>query len=50
MLRLNDALAGLAQSGAVEAIEAYRKAADRTDLLARLKRLGVDTSAIEAAG
>jgi twitching motility protein PilT len=45
--RLNDALAGLVQNGAVEAIEAYRKASDRTDLLARLKRLGLDTSGIE---
>jgi twitching motility protein PilT len=50
MQRLNDVLAGLVQRGTVEPIEAYRQAADRTDLLARLKRLGVDTSAIEGAG
>jgi twitching motility protein PilT len=50
MQRLNDALAGLVQRGTVEPIEAYRQAADRTDLLARLKRLGVDTSAIDGAG
>jgi twitching motility protein PilT len=47
MQRLNDVLAGLVQRGTVEAIEAYRRAADRTDLLARLKRLGVDITAIE---
>ena len=47
MQRLNDVLAGLVQRGTVEAIDAYRKAADRTDLLARLKRLGVDVAAIE---
>jgi len=45
--RLNDVLAGLVQRGTVEAIEAYRRTADRTDLLARLKRLGVDITAIE---
>lgn len=47
MQRLNDALAGLVRSGAVEISEAYRRAADRAGLLAELKRLGVDTSAIE---
>src|SRR5262249_60829959 len=48
--RLDDALAALVQSGAVEASEAYRRAADRATFLVRLKRLGVDTSAIEGAG
>jgi twitching motility protein PilT len=47
MQRLNDALAALVQHGAVEISEAYRRAADRPGLLAELKRLGVDTSAIE---
>ena len=46
MQRLNDALAALVQSGSVEISEAYRRAADRAGLLAELKRLGVDTSAI----
>jgi twitching motility protein PilT len=47
MQRLNDVIAGLVQSGAVDVSEAYRRTADRTGLLARLKRLGIDTSAIE---
>lgn len=47
MLRLNDVLADLVQSGSVEISEAYRKAADRLDLLAKLKRLGIDTSALD---
>jgi len=47
MQRLNDALIDLIQSGAVDVTEAYRKAADREGLVARLKRLGVDTTAIE---
>jgi twitching motility protein PilT len=48
MRRLNDALAALVQSGVVDVREAYRKAADRNGLLARLKRLGIDTAQLEA--
>jgi len=47
MVPLNDALVGIVQSGAVEAREAYRRAADRTGFLALLKRQGVDTSFAE---
>ena len=47
MVSLNDSLAGLVQSGAVDAREAYRHAADRAGLLSTLKRLGLDTTAIE---
>jgi twitching motility protein PilT len=47
MQRLNDVLAGLVQNGAVEVSEAFRKAADRSDLLVKLKRLGVDTSTLD---
>jgi twitching motility protein PilT len=47
MLPLNDALAAFVQSGAVDVREAYRRAADRSGFLALLKRLGMDTTAIE---
>jgi twitching motility protein PilT len=47
-MRLNDALAGLVQSGGVDIREAYGKAADRKGLLTRLKRLGIDTAPLEA--
>ena len=47
MVPLNDALVGIVQSGAVEAREAYRRAADRPGFLALLKRQGVDTSFAE---
>jgi len=50
MQPLNDALAGLVQSGSVDVREAYRRAADRAGLLALLKRLGMDTALIERAG
>ncbi len=48
MRRLNDALAALVQSGAVDIREAYRQAADRKGLLAELQRLGIDTASLEA--
>jgi twitching motility protein PilT len=47
MTPLNDALVGFVQSGAVDAREAHRHAADRQGFLALLKRQGLDTSAIE---
>jgi twitching motility protein PilT len=47
MVPLNDALVAFVQSGAVDVREAYRKAADRTGLLALLKREGIDTSFVE---
>jgi twitching motility protein PilT len=47
MVPLNDALVGIVQSGAVDAREAYRRAADRAGFLALLKRQGVDTSFAE---
>jgi twitching motility protein PilT len=47
MLPLNDALAAFVQSGSVDVREAYRRAADRAGFLALLKRLGMDTTAIE---
>jgi twitching motility protein PilT len=47
-MRLNDALAGLVQSGGVDIREAYGKAADRKGLLTKLKRLGIDTAPLEA--
>ncbi len=47
MVSLNDALAGLVQSGAVDAREAYRASADRMGLLTTYERLGLDTSFIE---
>ena len=50
MQPLNDALAGLVQSGSVDVREAYRRAADRGGFLALLKRLGMDTALIERVG
>jgi twitching motility protein PilT len=50
MQPLNDALAGLVQSGSVDVREAYRRANDRAGFLALLKRLGMDTALIERAG
>ncbi len=50
MLPLNDALAGLVQSGGVEVREAYRRAGDRAGFLALLKRLGMDTTPLEQPG
>lgn len=47
MIPLNDALVGFVQSGAVDAREAYRRAADRVGFLALLKRQGIDTSFVE---
>jgi twitching motility protein PilT len=47
MLPLNDALAAFVQSGSVDVREAHRRAADRPGFLALLKRLGMDTTAIE---
>ena len=47
MQRLDDALAALVQSGAVEASEAYRRSADRAAFLVRLKRLGINTAGID---
>ena len=47
MVSMNDALAGLVQSGSVDAREAYRAAADRMGLLATLERLGLDVSFVE---
>jgi twitching motility protein PilT len=47
MVPLNDSLAAFVQSGAVDVREAYRRAADRAGFLALLKRLGLDTVAIE---
>ena len=50
MQPLNDALAGLVQSGSVDVREAYRRAADRAGFLDLLKRLGMDTALIERVG
>ena len=50
MVPLNDSLAAFVQSGAVDIREAYRRAADRAGFLAVLKRLGLDTVAIERPG
>ncbi len=47
MVPLNDALIGYVQSGAVDAYEAYRRAADRAGFVSLLKRQGIDTSSIE---
>jgi twitching motility protein PilT len=47
MMSLNESLAGLVKSGAVEIREAYRRAGDRPGLLALLKRHGVDTTPLE---
>jgi twitching motility protein PilT len=46
MQRLDDALASLVRSGAVDIREAHRKATDPAGLLAKLKRLGIDTSSM----
>ncbi len=47
MVPLNDALATFVQSRVVDAREAYRHAADRQGLLARLEQQGADTSFLE---
>jgi twitching motility protein PilT len=47
MVTLNDSLAGVVQSGAVEAGEAYRRSADRPGFLSLLKHRGIDASFIE---
>jgi twitching motility protein PilT len=44
MVPMTDALVAFVQSGAVDAREAYRKAADRPALLKALRREGLDTS------
>src|SRR6266576_2424409 len=46
MQPLNDALAGLVQSGSVDVREAYRQASDRGGFLTLRKRLGMDTALI----
>jgi len=47
MVPLNDALAAFVQSGAVDVREAYRKAFERQNFLAVLRREGLDTSFVE---
>jgi twitching motility protein PilT len=47
MVALNDALAALVKSGAVESREAYRQSADQQAFLALLERQGLDTSFVE---
>jgi twitching motility protein PilT len=47
MLPLTESLAGLVREGTVHVAEAYRKALDRTALLAQLRRDGFDTSFAE---
>ena len=47
MAPLNDALVAFVQSGAVDVREAYRKADDKSGLLALLRREGIDTSFVE---
>jgi twitching motility protein PilT len=47
MMSLNDGLAALVKSSAVDVREAYRRAGDRKGLLALLKRQGVDTTLLE---
>jgi twitching motility protein PilT len=47
MMSLNESLAGLVKSSAVDIREAYRRAGDRPGLLALLKRHGVDTTPLE---
>ena len=47
MVPLNDALIALVRSSGVDVREAYRKAGDRAELLALLKRDGVDISFAE---
>jgi twitching motility protein PilT len=44
LVSMTEALLSLVREGAVPAAEAYRKASDRTTLLARLKQEGVDTT------
>ena len=48
--RLNDALAGFVQSGAVDLREAFQRSQDRTGFLAVLQRQGIDTSSVERFG
>jgi twitching motility protein PilT len=45
---IDAAIAGLVQNGTIDMFEAYRKAVDPLSLLARLKRLGLDTTPIES--
>ena len=47
MVPLNDALAALVQSGAVDVAEASRVASDRNALRVQLQRLGIDVSSLE---
>jgi twitching motility protein PilT len=47
MMPLNDALVDLVQSGALDADEAYRRAADRPGLTALLKRQGIGSPFLE---
>jgi len=47
MVPLNDALAAFVQSGAVDVREAYRRAFERQNFLAVLRREGLDTSFVE---
>ena len=47
MMSLNESLAGLVKSSAVDVREAYRRAGDRPGLLALLKRHGVDITPLE---
>jgi twitching motility protein PilT len=47
MVPLNDALVAFVQSGALDVRQAYRKAVDRTGLLAQLKREGLDSTFVE---
>jgi twitching motility protein PilT len=47
MVPLTDSLVGHVREGTVQAAEAYRKALDRSALLAQLKREGIDTSFAE---
>ena len=50
MVPLNDALAAFVQSGAVDVREAYRRAFERQNFLAVLRREGLDTSFVERLG
>ena len=50
MVPLSDTLAGLVQSGTVDAREAYRHVSDRSAFLGIPGRQGVDTSSIERLG
>jgi twitching motility protein PilT len=47
MVSFTDTLVSYVRSGAVDVREAFRKAPDRNQLLAGLKREGVDTSVVE---